>query len=62
MSVDFDHDLHEMVRIDVRDIPLRRAVREYLEFKKQLAGRTMAPTMWHRDRGKEPSFFDLHHI
>jgi hypothetical protein len=58
----FRPGLDEMVRIDVRDISLNRAVRKYVEFKKQLAGRTMAPTIWHRDRGKVPSFFDLHHM
>jgi hypothetical protein len=43
MAVDFDFDFDEIFRFGNRDISLRRAVREYIETKKQITGGVIAP-------------------
>jgi hypothetical protein len=62
MAVNFDFDLDEIIRFGNRDISLRRALREYIETKKQFRGGVVGPPMWLRDRGKKPSSFDADHM
>ncbi|MFZ0210526.1 MAG: hypothetical protein WAL59_31225 [Roseiarcus sp.] len=62
IAVDFDFDLDEIVRFGNRDVSLRRALREYIETKKQLMGGVIGPPMWLRDWGKKPSSFNASHM
>jgi hypothetical protein len=62
MSVAFEYNLDEIVNFDNKNISLRRALREYVATKKKLMGGLPLPPMWHRDPGRVPSFFDIHHM
>ncbi len=63
MTLDFEYDPDEIVRIDHRTLPLKSAVGEYVKKSGTLSStQTMMPSMWLRGEGKRPAFFENKHI
>jgi hypothetical protein len=62
MEIDFDYDVNETVLIGEHYMSLRSAVLEHIERVKKGRPESLRHTIWLRDRGKEPSHFDLQHI
>jgi hypothetical protein len=59
MAISFDYDLGETVRIDGRDMLLRKAVAEYIEFAKSPRSRRSKVPEWVRAEGKKPRVLEV---
>jgi hypothetical protein len=62
MVINFEYDLGETVRIGGRDIILREAVAEYIEFAKSLPPHQSKPQEWVRAQGKKPRILEVNHM
>jgi len=62
MAVDFDYELDENVRIGGREMPLRKALLEYMRDAAQFDQSESAPPEWERAPGKQPSALRPDHM
>jgi hypothetical protein len=62
MEIDFDYDLNETVLIGGHYMSLRSAVLDQIERVNKGHPGSLRHTIWLRDRGKEPSHFEMQHI
>jgi hypothetical protein len=63
LAIRFKYDLGERIRVGARDIDLGNAVIEYIESQKKVDdSHVRPPIVWHREKGKSPSSFDVRHI
>jgi hypothetical protein len=58
MAINFEYDLGEVVRLGQNKMPLRTAVRQYIDSPKALP---IAPR-WYRTQGKKPITFESNHM
>jgi hypothetical protein len=62
MAINFEYDLGETVRTGGRDITLRKAVAEYIEFAKGLPPHQSKLLEWVRAQGKKPRILEANHM
>jgi len=62
MAVDFDYELDENVRIGGREMPLRKALLEYMRDAAAFDQSENAPREWERTPGKQPGSLGADHM
>jgi hypothetical protein len=59
---DFEFDLEEMVVFGGREIPLRKALVEYVQAKKQAGASALTGPLCFRQLGKKPARLEAAHL